>query len=171
MQTIEQLKLALKILEEKLEWEYRVRQNPPNEYAYGFLRQELPDAYGSSRYEYSQWYPGRVENNFGVIIQNISNPNHELRIKKKEFPKLPAGQEWHNPDNLKPGDIPAGMRLFTKSEMQTTSKVELKPTNVWGKNYKMWLVVISSQLNLGMDYTWVTDLSRNLVTVTEHKFI
>ena len=115
MQTLEQFKLAVKIAEENLEWEWRQR-------LYKYKKPCLMDLIPSKKEVWSEWNKGR-SNQIGVLAAMVGDRNMEIRIKEKEFPPLPSGYTWYNPFNLEPKDIPNSYRLLTKEEVEAGFKL------------------------------------------------
>lgn len=54
--------------------------------------------------------------NMGVVAEILGNPNKEFVETVMDFPDLPEGEKWHNPNNISMSQIPAKMRLFTETE-------------------------------------------------------
>lgn len=75
---------------------------------------ELPQFISQKNSEKPQWFGSVYANAESVLrtLKGIQNP------KPSEFPKLPEGMEWHNPNNLTPKQVEVnqGWRLILKSE-------------------------------------------------------
>ena len=54
--------------------------------------------------------------NMGIVAEILGNPNKEFVETVMDFPDLPEGEKWHNPNNVPLSRIPAGMRPFTETE-------------------------------------------------------
>jgi len=68
-----------------------------------------------------------------------------IKLSKEEslqFPELPEGESWHNPDNLTPEqvEVDKGWRLLTKSERKrrALSSEEIYDCSGWGDASKSW---------------------------------
>lgn len=126
-----QLELAARITRENLPWE--------------FYHNEI----GMS----SGWIPGSASSLTSVLSEGF-----EIRIKAAEFPALPEGQEWHNPDGLTADQVEVreGWRLLIHGE-----PAERDTDEIWYRSD--WVVVFGYHgEKAGLDYTISTRTKRPL---------
>jgi hypothetical protein len=60
---------------------------------------------------------------------NFENIHFHFRIKPLEFPPLPEGLEWHNPDSLTPEQVGPDHRLVVNGEFIKGSYCALGASN------------------------------------------
>lgn len=70
----------------------------------------------------------------------LTAPKHVWRIKPLEFPALPEGQEWHNPEGVIAEEVGADFRLVTKLERKGPTPPAAQFWNVdeWNENECLW---------------------------------
>lgn len=57
--------------------------------------------------------------------------------KPLTFPAPPEGEEWHNPDNLTPGQVGEGYRLLLKSEI-SYKRERMSIIEMWVRKFNRW---------------------------------
>lgn len=68
--------------------------------------------------------------NMGIVAEILGNPNKEFMETVMDFPDLPEGEKWFNPNNVSISKIPTGMRLLTQTE---------RDYNIYGCYYEPFL--------------------------------
>lgn len=82
-----------------------------------------------------QWRNGDEWHDFSTPFINFTDPPENYRIAPLEFPPLPEGEEWHNPEGLTPEQFgpryrPCTVREF-KSNQQLAIKGDRPPGNIF----------------------------------------
>lgn len=116
---IQQLKLAMQIVENNLDFRLLI-QHPPCK-LWGIEEMVIPKPQIHN-------YPFNPEKDrWGVLCGALGNPRETISLIPLEFPKLPDTEQWYNPDNLTPEEVGREYRLLTKTEFN------LVPLNVYKK--------------------------------------